>query len=65
MLRLEFSGLLVQKRLRVAMELLRHSGMNVLEVALASGFEDVAHFHRLFRRRIGSTPGQYRITGQS
>lgn len=60
-----FRELLVQKRLRVAMELLRQSAMSVLEVAVASGFEDVAHFHRLFRRRIGTTPARYRIGGQS
>jgi AraC-like DNA-binding protein len=58
-----FRELLVQKRLRVAMDLLLQSGMSVLEVALASGFEDVAHFHRLFRRRVRLTPGQYRIKG--
>jgi AraC-like DNA-binding protein len=60
-----FRELMIQKRLTVAMELLRQSGMSVLEVALASGFEDVAHFHRLFRRRIGTTPGQYRVSGRS
>lgn len=58
-----FRELLVQKRLHVATELLRQSNMSVLEVALASGFEDVTHFHRLFRRRIGTTPARYRITG--
>lgn len=60
-----FRELLIQKRLGVAMELLRQSGMGVLEVAMASGFEDVAHFHRLFRRRIGTTPAKYRISGES
>lgn len=60
-----FRELLIQKRLSIAMDLLRQSGMSVLEVAMASGFEDVAHFHRLFRRRIGTTPAQYRVSGQS
>jgi len=60
-----FRELLVQKRLRVAMELLRQSSMSVLEVALASGFDDVAHFHRLFRQRVGTTPAQYRVSGQA
>lgn len=60
-----FRELLVQRRLRAATELLRHSGLSVLEVALACGFEDVTHFHRLFRRRIGTTPAQYRIAGHS
>jgi len=60
-----FRELLIQKRLGVAMEFLRQSGMSVLDIALASGFEDVSHFHRLFRRRIGTTPAKYRLSGQS
>jgi len=58
-----FRDLLLQKRLRVAMELLRQSGLSVSEVASASGFVSVAHFHRLFRRRVGRTPAQYRTDG--
>lgn len=55
-----YRELVIQKRLRVAAELLRQSGLSVLEVALASGFENIAHFHRLFKKRLGTTPGQYR-----
>jgi len=58
-----FRTLLLQKRLKVAMELLRQSGLTVSEVASASGFESVAHFHRLFRRRVGHTPAEHRIDG--
>ena len=58
-----FRELVIQKRLRVAIELLRQSSMSVLEVALASGFGDLAHFHRIFRRRIGDSPGAYRLNG--
>jgi len=60
-----FRELVIRKRLGVAVDLLRQSGMSVLEVAMASGFEDVTHFHRLFRRRIGTSPGRFRISGQS
>lgn len=60
-----FRNLLIDRRLRSAMELLRDSGMSVLQVAMASGFDDIAHFHRLFRKRVGLTPAQYRISGQS
>ncbi len=56
-----FKGLLIQARLHTAMELLRHSQLSVLDVAIRSGFDDVAHFHRLFRRRLGTTPRNYRI----
>ena len=57
---MSFREMLIQKRLEVAKELLRYSEICVLDIALASGFEDMSHFHRLFRRRIGMTPIQYR-----
>ncbi len=56
--------LLIRQRVRIAMQLLRQTTMSVLDVALGSGFEDVAHFHRLFRKRTGMTPRQYRVGGQ-
>jgi AraC-like DNA-binding protein len=60
-----FRELVIQRRLKAAMELLRQSSLSVLEITLATGFEDVAHFHRLFRRRIGTTPLKYRHFGQA
>jgi transcriptional regulator GlxA family with amidase domain len=62
---LSFRELVIQRRLKAAMELLRQSSLSVLEVTLAAGFEDIAHFHRLFRRRIGTTPLKYRHGGQA
>jgi len=55
-----FRELLVEARLRTARDLLRNSGQSVLEVALHSGFEEITHFHRIFKRRVGCTPRQYR-----
>ncbi len=60
-----FKDLLIRTRLHTAMGRLRHSTLSVLEVAMRSGFQEVAHFHRLFRRRIGTTPRRYRQTAQS
>lgn len=60
-----FRELLLQKRLHVAMQLLRQSTLSVMEVALASGFEDVAYFYRIFHRRTGATPAKYRIANYS
>jgi AraC-like DNA-binding protein len=57
---LSFRELLIQQRLRAAMDLLRLSDLSVLDIAVATGFETLAHFYRLFRRRIGTTPRQYR-----
>jgi len=55
-----FRDMLVEARLKTAKELLRLSSLPVLEVALCSGFNEISHFNRLFRRRTGLTPGQYR-----
>jgi AraC-like DNA-binding protein len=55
-----FARLLAEARLATAAWLLRHSGLPVVEVALASGFGDVSHFHACFRRRFATTPRRYR-----
>jgi AraC-like DNA-binding protein len=60
-----FKQLLIDARLRTAMGLLRHSTLSVLEIAVRSGFDEVAHFHRLFRRHAGTTPARYRRRAQS
>ena len=48
---------LVDYRLKVAMELLSSRSMPVSEVAYATGFHDVPHFIKTFKRNIGYTPG--------
>lgn len=55
-----FREMLVAARLKTAGELLRFSSLPVLEVALHSGFNEISHFNRLFRLRMGCTPSQYR-----
>lgn len=52
--------LLTQIRLRTATALLRNSSLSILEVCLGSGFRDLSHFHRCFRKRFGTTPLRYR-----
>lgn len=47
------------KRLATACALLK-DGMSVTEVAARSGFPDYSNFIRLFRKRFGVTPLQYR-----
>lgn len=51
---------LLQRRLEHAAKLLRHSAMNVTEIAFESGFEDVSHFSRVFKERFGAPPLAYR-----
>ena len=35
--------------------------LSVAQIAFANGFEDAAHFTRAFKKRFGSTPGQWRL----
>lgn len=46
---------------RVAAEL-ASSEDRILDIAIAAGFTDQSHLTRLFRRRFGLTPAQYRAT---
>ncbi len=49
-----------QMRLRTAASLLRGTMLSVLEICLSSGFRDLSHFHRVFRKHFGITPLKYR-----
>jgi len=35
-----------------------------MEVSQECGFSTVSHFHRIFRRRFGATPGEMRASIQ-
>jgi transcriptional regulator GlxA family with amidase domain len=47
-------------RIESAKQLLENSDTAVEEICFATGYEDVSFFRRLFKRRTGLTPGQYR-----
>jgi AraC family transcriptional regulator, exoenzyme S synthesis regulatory protein ExsA len=51
---------LLRKRLDYSAALLRGSKLNVTEIALESGFEDVSHFSRVFKERFQVPPVAYR-----
>jgi len=55
-----FGLLLNAARVRTAASLLRHSNLTVLEIALRSGFGDVSHFHRVFKKFEQKTPHRFR-----
>lgn len=55
-----FFDLLGSLRIGKAKELLENSSMRIHEIAEATGFSDVAHFSRSFKRIVGCTPGEYR-----
>lgn len=47
-------------RLKKACELLAQSDMNVNEIAMSLGFSDVRYFSKLFRKKMGLKPTEYR-----
>jgi AraC family transcriptional regulator len=50
----------IERRLLRAQQLLRAGDLSLKEVAAAAGFSDQAHMTRLFRAKLGMTPGVFR-----
>jgi AraC family transcriptional regulator len=53
---------LLQQRIEAAKELLLHSDLPMVEIALKCGFADQACFIRAFRKLLDTTPGEWRRT---
>ena len=51
---------LIQARLQKACFLLTNEAITIKEAAYASGFQNINHFNRLFRKTFHCTPGEYR-----
>ncbi len=49
-----------QAHVNLAKRLLENADLNLLEVAIRSGFSSAASFSTVFRRRVGTTPNVYR-----
>lgn len=49
-----------RRRIERAKQLLIETDLSVAGVAFESGFEDISHFHRIFRMVLGQTPCDYR-----
>lgn len=58
--KMNFLDYLTELRLRAAQELLRDPLRSTAEVASMVGYEDANYFARLFKKRLGMTPTQYR-----
>ena len=58
-----FSDIVKGVRLKKSRALLRNSSMSVEGVAEAVGYQNVEHFNRLFKKKYGMTPMQYRNQG--
>lgn len=50
-----------QKRLEKAKELLTSAKMTVTDVCYTAGFENIAHFSRLFKSEFGDCPSEFRM----
>lgn len=51
---------LLQKRLEYSAVLLKNPALNVSQVAMDCGFEDLSHFSRAFKKKFGTSPATYR-----
>jgi AraC family transcriptional activator of pobA len=59
------AGTLIQERCLVeAKRLLAFSELSVAEIAFAVGYQDANYFARLFRQKVGLTPGRFRRLAQ-
>ena len=47
-------------RLGMAGQMLKENTDSILEIAQNAGFENLSYFNRMFKRKYGVTPGQYR-----
>lgn len=54
------SGFRRSRKLELARDLLRRGDLSLAQIAEALGFYDVFHFSKLFKRRYGVTPAQFR-----
>ncbi|MCU7552252.1 helix-turn-helix domain-containing protein [Chitinophagaceae bacterium LB-8] len=54
-----------EKRIERAQYLLTTTNMSYAEVAAETGFENLPHFSRIFKKATSLTPGQYRQQNQS
>ena len=55
-----FGDLLKNVRMKKARSLLKSSAMTVDAISAAVGYQNVEHFSRLFKKKYGMTPVQFR-----
>jgi AraC-like DNA-binding protein len=52
--------LIADRILQEAKGLIRHSQMNIAEIAFALGFTEVTHFNNFFKKHVGFSPSKFR-----
>lgn len=60
---LNYRELIQHLRLDAAEQLLKASDLSITEVARAVGYENVTYFYKIFQRRNGCKPGEFRKQG--
>jgi len=55
-----FSDYLCRRRIEAACEFLKDIRLNVSEIAVRSGFQDITYFSSRFKRVVGLSPSEYR-----
>lgn len=55
-----FTDYILELRISKAKDLLRNTNMDIVDISGASGFENQSYFTKIFRKRTGQTPRQYR-----
>ena len=60
-----FLDVLTQARIGTARRMLEKYDMSLAEIARRSGFRDVNYFLKVFKKRLGRTPSEYRISIRS
>lgn len=58
-----YTELVQTKRLNQAAYLLRNTGLSVLEIGMAVGYDNQSYFHRIFQKKYGMTPKKFRDAG--
>ena len=51
---------LINYRINSAIELLSNKNLSVFAVALSVGFTDISHFSKMFKKKTGKSPADYR-----
>lgn len=47
-------------RIKASQQLLEHSNMDIMEIALECGFNSLSHYGRVFKQIVGKSPSEYR-----
>ncbi len=56
---------LTNKKINYACNLLENTNFSILEISNILNYDSLAHFHRIFKKRIGVTPREYRLSNGS